>query len=881
MDNVLVIGGGIAGIQASIDIANMGFKVYLVEKSPSIGGRMAQLDKTFPTNDCSICILAPKMIECSQHKNITLLTYSEITKVIGSVGNFNITILNKQRYVDNSKCNGCNKCSEVCPVELPNEFDMELGNRKAIYKYFPQAIPNVYVIDKKGISPCRGACPAGINVQGYVALIAKGKFNEALAIIKETIPFPSTIGRICTRPCESICNRKEIDEPINICGLKRFVADYYDLPSPTIEKSKEKIAIIGSGPAGLTAGERLAKQGYRVTIFESLPVAGGMLGAVIPEYRLPKQVIQKEIDSITGIEIKLNTTIGKDITISELFNAGFKALFIATGAHKDLKLNIKGETLPNVMPAVAFLKHIKLQGKIKLKGIVVVIGGGNSAIDAARSAIRLGAKEVRIYYRRTKAEMPALKWEIGAAEKEGIKIYYLIAPIEITRDSIKSIRMELGEPDTSGRRRPIPIKGSEFSERVDFIIPAIGQSTDLSFIPNTLGLKISPQNTIIADAETGMTNIPGIFAGGDVVTGPSTAIEAVACGKKVALSIHKYLNNEPLTLDIQLPKVISYQELDIKGIQNENSYPCISIAPSKRIKNFKEVELGYDTDTAMKEANRCLQCAGCCDCRECEKVCEPKAINHDMKEQYIELNVRAIVLATGFEPADISSIKEYGYGTIKNVITALEYERMISASGPTNGKIKMPSDGKRPKRIAFIQCVGSRDESHKPYCSAVCCMHATKEAILSNEHYPDIETFIFYTDLRATGKRFQEYIERAKKEYKVKYIRSKPGKITELKDNPIIWYEDTITQKVNQMEVDMVVIAQALIPSESNKKIAELMGIKLDEYGFIDSPDKLYLPVDTSIQGIFACGYCQSPQDIPDSVIQASAVAAKVAEISK
>ncbi len=431
--SVLVIGGGIAGIQASIDLANMGFQVYLVEKTPSIGGRMAQLDKTFPTNDCSMCILAPKMIECAGHENIDLLTYSEVVEVGGEVGDFKVMVRRKPRYVDLAKCTGCGDCVEKCPRRVPNEFNVGLDKRKAIYLPFPQAVPRKMTIDAE-------AC------------------------------------------------------------------------------------------------------------------------------------------------------------------------------------------------------------------------------------------------------------------------LYL----------------------TKGR------------------------------------------------------------------------------------------------------------------------------------------------------------------CRLCEETCQAGAIDFEQHEEILDLEVGAIVMATGFDPYDPAPLREYGYGQIENVITGLEYERLICASGPTGGHLHRPSDGKVPQTIAFIQCVGSRDVNYKPYCSTVCCMHATKEAILANEHYPDLESYIFYTDMRAVGKQFQEYIIRAREEYNVSYIRSRPGKITadEGSGNPIVWYDETVfgeagdpVRRVTSMGVELVVLCQALVPHSVHQEIGEKLGLELDDSGFLAIPDKLVRPVDTSVAGIFACGFCQTPQDIPDSVVQASAAAGRVAEL--
>jgi len=423
---VLVIGGGIAGIQASIDLANMGIKVYLVEKKPSIGGRMAQLDKTFPTNDCAMCILAPKMIECANHENIELLTYSELAELTGEVGRFEAKIVKKARFIEEDKCVGCGDCAEKCPTKVDDEFNAGLGQRKAIYKYFPQAVPSTYVID-----PDR---------------------------------------------CRTILGKK--------CGV-------------------------------------------------------------------------------------------------------------------------------------------------------------------------------------------------------------------------------------------------------------------------------------------------------------------------------------------------------------------------------------------------------------CEKICKAKAVNYKQKDKVLAIHIGAVILATGFDPYDVAPLTEYGWGRIKNVVTALQFERMICASGPTGGHLRRPSDDSEPARLAFIQCVGSRDIRHKRYCSAVCCMHATKEAILAHEHYPKLKSTIFYMDMRAVGKGFQEYVRRAKSQYEVEYIRARPGRVTvnEESQNPVIHYEDTVKRELGVREFDMVILSQALIPSESNVSIAKKLGVGLDEFGFISTPEELINPFGTSREGVFGCGFCQSPMDVPDSVVRASASASKTAEV--
>jgi len=421
--NVLVVGGGIAGMQASLDLADQGFKVYLVEKTPSIGGRMAQLDKTFPTMDCSICILAPKMIDVDRRQNIKLLTYSEVKEVKGEPGNFNVKILKKSRFVDTEKCTGCGECIEVCPVASPREFDMGLGMRKAIYRPFPQAVPNVFVIDKRGTPPCRAACPAGVNVQGYVALVREGKYKEALELIRRENPLPIVCGRICFHPCETKCERGKLDEPVAVNALKRFVTDWElkhgkeEKVEPIPKIHEEKIAIVGSGPAGLTAAYELVKKGYPVTVFESLHEVGGMLRVGIPEYRLPKNLLEIEIKRIRdlGMEIQTGTVIGKDLTIEQLWEKGYKAILIAVGAQESWKLGIEGEDLKGVIHALDFLKDVNLGKKVELGDRLAVIGGGNVAVDAARTALRLGAKKVSILYRRSRAEMPAFSSEAEEA----------------------------------------------------------------------------------------------------------------------------------------------------------------------------------------------------------------------------------------------------------------------------------------------------------------------------------------------------------------------------------------------------------------------------------------------------------------------------------
>lgn len=895
--SVLVVGGGIAGIQASLDLANMGFKVHLVEKSPSIGGRMAQLDKTFPTNDCAMCILAPKMMEASSHHNIELLTYCEVEKVSGGLGKFKVKVRRKASFVDWSKCTGCGLCVEGCPVIISNEFDQGVGKRKAIYLYFPQAVPKKCVIDKREERPCKtacmDACPVHTNVPGYIKLIAEGEYKAAYKLIRETNPLPACVGRVCYAPCQEACNRGEIDEPLCIRDLKRVPGDQWnieELEVPVVAKTDKKIAIVGAGPAGLAAANDLALKGHNVTIFEALPEPGGMLRVGIPEYRLPKEVLRQEIGYIQklGVEIKTGVRVGKDVTLEKL-KKDYDAIFVGVGAHGGIKLGVEGEDTPGVMEGIGFLRAVSLGEKVNVGKKVAVIGGGNTAIDCARTAKRLGAKEVTIVYRRSRTEMPASEEEVTAAEEEGMKIEFLTTPTRFSAQNKKlaemeCVRMKLGEPDASGRPRPIPVKGSEFTIAVDTVIAALGQAPETDFVKG-LGVSLSKRGTIEIDNKTGATNIEGVFAGGDVVTGPAFVIDAIAAGKKAARSIHQYLTGQPIEGEEpgKEPEKLSEEEVkDLKKRFPSRSKVEMREEPVReRTKDFREAALGYSAEEGKEEASRCLagQIEGCIECHECERRCEPKAIVYTMKDETITLDVGAIIIASGLGLYDISSLTEYGYGRIKNVITAMEFERLTAASGPTMGALRRPSDGRIPENIAFIQCVGSRDFRNKAYCSSVCCMHATKEAMLAFEHHPGTKSTVFYMDMRAVGKRFQEYIARAKKEYNVTYVRGRPGRIevNPENDNPIIWYEETVSGQVKCFEAELVVLAQAMVPQITGE-LAKILGIELDEDGFVKVLDKLVQPLDTTKPGIFACGYVHSPRDIPDSVTQASGAAGRAAE---
>ena len=475
----------------------------------------------------------------------------------------------------------------------------------------------------KGIisSACQHSCPISQDVPSYIGYLAQGKFEEAVKIVLKENPLPLICGRVCDAPCEQKCAAGEWDDPIAIRALKRFLADYEmkhgvepdQKPKPERE---ECIAVVGSGPGGLTCAYYLALEGYKVTIFESLPVAGGMLAIGIPEFRLPKDILEYEINRIKklGVEIKTNSTIGKDIPLEKL-KEDYKAVFIAIGAHKGLKMRIPNEDAEGVLDAVEFLQDYNLGKDVKIGDKVIVVGGGNSAIDAARVAKRLG-KDTSILYRRTKVEMPAIKSEIEEALLEGIDIQLLAAPVNVLSNNgkiegIECIRMRLSDMDESGRRRPVPIEGSEFEIDVDTLILAISQEPDVSLLAGENGLKVSSWSTLEVDPETLVTNVEGIFAGGDVVSGPNTVTAAMSHGKIAAQMINKYVCGEKLERKYEVTRPaarVEAMELSEEEVQSLKRPEMPAIPIDQRAASFKEVELGFGEAAAIAEAKRCLRC---------------------------------------------------------------------------------------------------------------------------------------------------------------------------------------------------------------------------------------------------------------------------------
>jgi len=688
----LIIGSNIAGVQAALDFADIGIKVHLIDSRSFMSGSKNSI---IPNH-----FLNKRMLEVARHPKINVWTNSQLNRIEGEDGKYFVELRHHPRFVDLSRCTACGECIKVCPVTVPGT------DQKAIQL---DGQPSCATIKKLGKSPCSNTCPGGIHVQGYIALIAQGRFQEAIDLIRQAIPFPGICGRVCTHPCEVNCRRTEIDNPVSVRLLKRFVSDW-ELDREAVNESSltkdilrdslhsvdeinlkynpakttnMRVAIIGAGPGGMSVANSLAQMDYQVTVFEKLPVIGGMMTVGIPEYRLPYQIITRELQNILdlGVEIRLNTSIGGEgkYDIDSLFDMDFKAVCLAIGAHRSQSLDIPGEDLEGVIHGIDLLKIINFSQRLRSDNLplclqyeselrrtlirgektkIGILGGGNTAMDVSRSLRRLGLQSVTILYRRTRNEMPAMPEEIEDAIQEGVKFEFLVSPVRVLSNEngivqgLECIRMKLGEPDTSSRRRPVPIAGSEFVLDLDLVVLAIGQAPDFNCLGKTHGLAITRDERINVSEVTFMTNRKGVFAVGDAVTSDKmVVIEAIGMGKKAAEAIDSYLHGkEPHDVVLDARKVpIAQRNIipeDIAQIPR-TLVPCIPI--NQRTSSFSEIELGYTAEQAIAEARRCLVCGPCSECMACVQVCKPGAIIHDQHETFSELEIGPIIIASNQE----------------------------------------------------------------------------------------------------------------------------------------------------------------------------------------------------------------------------------------
>jgi heterodisulfide reductase subunit A-like polyferredoxin len=590
-----------------------------------------------------------------------------------------------------------------------------------------------------------------------------------------------------------------------------------------------------------------------------------------------------------GVEIKYNTEVGRDFTLEDLKAQGYQAVFLAIGAHSDAKLGIPGEENGAVISSVAFLRELNLRkysgesaatGKLTPGKKVIVIGGGNVAMDSARSALRLGC-DVTVVYRRSKEQMPANSWEVEEAEEEGVKFLYLTSQLEVLSENgrltgLRCCKNKLGEPDASGRRSPEAIPDSEFIVEADNIIVAIGQKVERGI--ESAGFRVFHSRGLI-EAKDAKTEMEGVFAGGDAQSGPATMIEAIAAGNRAAKAIINYLENRNDSVEPFLLPQTDLSQVDTDGFSFTSRAKMPVIDMERRRNSFDEVELGYDEETAKAEARRCVDCSVCCECLACETACKAGAVSHKQGDQYLEIPVSAIVMSPGYDLADRIP-PELGYEKYEDVVTSMEYERILSASGPYGGHVQRPSDGREPKKIAFLQCVGSRDDQcEADYCSSVCCMYSVKEAQITKEHLPSVEEIhIYYMDMRAYGKDFDRYIKSGEDKYGIKFIRSRAGGVERLENGMLRLYSTRPDGMKTEEDYDIVVLATGFQSNPETEAMLGRAGVKTDRYGFVHC-DEFGAP-ETSVKGIFACGAASGPKDIPETVAEASAAASAAAQIA-
>jgi heterodisulfide reductase subunit A len=899
----LVIGGGIAGQEAALNLANMDYKVLLVEKGLSIGGKMIQLSKVFPTLDCAACITTPKMSETARHQNITLLLNSEIESIQKTNGHFELNVAKHPRYVIPENCTGCQECEQACPEVRPDEYNTKLAGRKVAYIPFSLANPRIAVIDRQDTSaPCIATCPGGVKPYGYITLVRNGQYEEAMKLHMEDAPIPGSLGRACYAPCEGECTRGSLEGPVDIRRIKRFFAeDYYskhpEPPTITIEKkSGKKIAIVGSGPAGLTAAYFLALKGHQVKIFEAAPELGGMLKLTLPEYRLPNSVVDRDIQNILslGVDHEVNRRIEQ---LDELKKEGFDIAFISVGTHQTTTMKVDGSNLKGIVSCLDFLRESKIGKKTDLTGKkVMVIGGGNTAMDASRTAIRLGASSVKIIYRRSREEMPAWKVELQEAIEEGVKIDVLCNPVRFIGENgvIKKaelIQMKLGEPDESGRKSSVEIKGSEYAEEVDFVVEAIGLQPTTSILKNEL--ELAQNGRIKVNIKTLQTSDPWIFAGGDAVTGSSTIIEAVGQGKKAAFYIDKYLWNEnPDDFEFG-DKLTTVNKKLILGRENILHRPALDddLRPVvERIRDFKDIELTFTEEQVKQSTERCLDCSNCRECHQCITACPANAIDFSQKEEKISAKASSVIVSSGFNLFNADEKPQYGSSLYANVINSLQMDRLIAPTRPYNNVLR-PGDGKMPANIAYVLCTGSRDSSlenyrscnaasaNNPICSQICCMYSIKQAQLLMGALPMADITIYYMDIRAFGKGYEEFFQQSKS-MGISFVKGKIARIRKKDNNSgdlILRFENIETGQVKEVTHDLVVLSVGVQPNNEIAKAFKNASLELDEFSFIKQVDVLTSPARTTIEGVFVAGTASGPMDIPDSILSAGCAASSVA----
>ncbi|MDQ2081691.1 FAD-dependent oxidoreductase [Xanthobacteraceae bacterium Astr-EGSB] len=887
--DALIVGGGIAGMQSALTLGDMGYRVLLVEKEPSIGGRMILLSKVFPTLDCASCISTPKMATTAHHPNITVMTSADIDGIERDTdGSFIARVRKKSTFVDPTACIGCAECERECTVAIADRFNFDLIASRAIHIAFPQAVPKKAVIASDGISPCTYTCPGGVEAHGYVSLVRAGLYEEAFRLHMKDAPLPGSLSRLCYAPCEKQCTRALAEGKIEIRGAKRFMTDYYYDRHPVPEygvpadRNGKRVAVVGSGPAGLTAAYFLARNGYAVTIFESAREAGGVLRDATPPYRLPRAVLERDLHNITalGVEIRTRTDVA---SVADLKAQGFDAVFIAPGTMKAKEIDIPGKDLGGVVDPLTFLKSA-IDSKIDLAGKrVAVVGGGSVAVDSARMALRCGAREVDIYYRRSRKEMPAHETDVQAALDEGVKLHELRAPMRFVGEggrltAIALQETKLGAPDASKRAAPEPVAGSETEVAAEVVIVAVGLLPGADLFPGEMERR--RDGTLVTNKETLATSLVGVYAARNAIIDPTMIIQSIALGKRAAFHMDRYLRgeSEPASFDLRLPRVTHEEVLSRNAITTRAPEKMRMLDPLERARSNAEIEVALSEDAVRAETGRCLDCGICSQCHQCVETCPADAIHFDMRPELVSVRVRSTLLATGFQLFDARRKPLYGYGRHANVVTAMQMDRLLAPTRPYNAVLR-PSDGKAPSNIAFVLCTGSRDCTvDSRLCSRVCCMYSIKQAQLLMGALPLAEVTIYFMDIRAFGKGYDEFFEQAKG-MGVYFVKGRVAKIEETTDGDLLVSHEDISGGAGKTvaQHDLVVLSVGLTANPKAFSILKDANVEADAFNFVREVDEDLEPGRTTMEGVFVAGTAAGIRDIPDTIVHASAAALQVA----
>ncbi|MFC1939554.1 FAD-dependent oxidoreductase [Chloroflexota bacterium] len=689
-----VIGSSVAAIQAALTLAQMGVEVKVITNSASLGWNGAtSIDPGNSSPDQRY--LWPLLLRAASHPLITIFSNAEVERIGGQKDDFKIKIVQRPRYIHEDLCTSCGRCQAECSASVISLIGDQKITHSAIHNPIlgDKAVPSTYVIDKNGAAPCNVACPLGINVQGFVSLLANDKTDKALALINEAVPFSGILGRVCRHPCEANCNRGKIDSPVFIRALHRYAADNahrettYQSKFPA-KSQQEKIAIVGSGPAGLTAAWELTRLGYSPVVFEAHGVIGGMLATGIPRFRLPREVREREIEVIKnlGIDIRTGITVGRDVTFAYLRERGYRAFFLALGAQQNNRLNIPGEELEGVVDCISLLLALNLKVDTFVGTNVVIIGDGNAAVDSARTAIRRNKGTVKILSWTTPEEITAGEEEVKEAIQEGVSIEHCAIPVEILGDEgevtgIRCQRTRLSEEIMpNGRHRPEPIPGTDFVIDADHVVVAIGQSPNTSQL-NIEGLAVDSNSGVIrVNPLTLATSIPGVFAGGDCISGPNNVVEAMAAGLRAAESIDRYLQGRNLEEGRSLePPQTAEIDMDMVEAAPHKRATMPAIRAQKRANTFEETTTGLSAEVAQREAQRCLNCALCSQCMECTDVCELGAVFHNDDIRHLEVGAQTIL---SFPPSDSE-----GTALLSNVNQETIVEGIHVASPGSDGEL--------------------------------------------------------------------------------------------------------------------------------------------------------------------------------------------------